>query len=102
VGFAADGVEAIRLYKEAKDTGNPYSAVVLDLTVRGGMGGKEAIEKLLRIDPNVRGVVSSGYSDDPVMTDFGVYGFRGVVSKPYTVLELSETLNGVIGERESI
>ena len=101
-GFASDGLEAIRLYKEARDTGNPFNAVVLDLTVRGGMGGKATIEKLLKIDPDVRGVVSSGYSDDPVMTDFGDYGFCGVVSKPYTLLELSETLNQVIGGGESI
>lgn len=101
VGFARDGLEAIRLYKEARDAGSPFNAVVLDLTVRGGMGGKEAIEKLLKIDPDARGIVSSGYSDDPVMTDFGHYGFCGVVSKPYTVLELSEALNQVMGEGES-
>lgn len=96
VGFSKDGSEAIKVYKEAMESGEPFDAVVLDLTVRGGMGGREAIRKLMKIDPNVIGIVSSGYSDDSVMTDFKNHGFSGVVAKPYTVPEVSETLNKVL------
>ncbi|UCF83777.1 MAG: response regulator [Desulfobacteraceae bacterium] len=92
VEFSKNGAEAIEVYKEAMKSGEAFSAVVLDLTVRGGMGGKEAIRKLMEIDPEVIGIVSSGYSDDAVMTDFEKYGFRGVVAKPYSVREVSETL----------
>jgi CheY-like chemotaxis protein len=81
VSFSKDGTKAIEMYKDAMESGEPFDAVVLDLTVRGGMGGKEAIRKLMEIDPHVTGVVSSGYSDDSVMTDFEKYGFKGVVAK---------------------
>ncbi|NNL75668.1 MAG: response regulator, partial [Desulfobacterales bacterium] len=94
--FAGDGAEAVARYKTSMQTANPFDAVILDLTVRGGMGGKEAIQKLAAIDPNVKGIVSSGYSDDPGMTDFKQYGFSGVVAKPYTVKELGETLSAVL------
>jgi PAS domain S-box-containing protein len=99
VEFAKNGVEAIELYKIAKESGEPFDAVILDLTVPGGMGGKEAIEKLLEIDPNVKAIVSSGYSNDPVMSDFRRYGFRDVVAKPYKIKELGKTLYGVIMEK---
>ena len=65
----------------------------MDLTVPGSMGGKEAIRKLLQIDPNVKAIVSSGYSSDPIMADYGKYGFIGVLSKPYTIVELQRTLS---------
>ena len=94
--FAVDGAEAVARYKTSMQTANPFDAVILDLTVRGGMGGKEAIQKLAAIDPNVKGIVSSGYSDDPGMTDFKQYGFSGVVAKPYTVKELGATLSAVL------
>jgi DNA-binding NarL/FixJ family response regulator len=68
----------------------------MDLTIRGGMGGKEAIKKLLEIDPNVKALVSSGYSTDPVMSDYKKYGFCGVVTKPFNIKELSETLHEII------
>jgi hypothetical protein len=73
-----------------------FDAVILDLTVRGGMGGKEAVQRLIAIDPGVKGIVSSGYSDDPGMTDFKPYGFSGVVAIPYTMGELGEKLNRVL------
>jgi DNA-binding NarL/FixJ family response regulator len=60
------------------------------------MGGKDAIKKLIAVDSNVKGIVSSGYSDDPGMTDFKEFGFSGVVAKPYTAEELSETLSRVL------
>ena len=94
--FAADGSEAIEMYKAAMETDRPYDAVILDLTVRGGMGGKETIRKLIAMDPEVKGIVSSGYSDDPVIEDYQKYGFQGVVVKPFSIYELSENLNGVL------
>ena len=96
VEFARDGIEAIELYKKAKESGKPFDAVILDLTVPGGMGGKEAFGKLLEIDPEVKAIVSSGYSNDPIMADYKEYGFRGVVAKPYKLRELSEELHRVI------
>ncbi len=97
VSFSKDGAKAIEMYKDAMESREPFDAVILDLTVRGGMGGKEAIRKLMEIDPYVTGIVSSGYSDDSVMTDFEKYGFKGVVAKPYSVNEVSVVLGEVIG-----
>jgi signal transduction histidine kinase/ActR/RegA family two-component response regulator len=100
VEFAKDGVEAIELYKRSKQTGNPFNAVILDLTIPGGMGGEEAIQKLREIDPQIKAIVTSGYSHDPVMTNFGEYGFSGVISKPYKIEKLDRNLHEVIsGER---
>ena len=96
VEFARDGAEAVDLYKASMKSGKPFDAVILDLTVRGGMGGKDAIQRLIAVDSTVKGIVSSGYSDDPGMTDFREYGFSGVVAKPYTVEELGETLSRVL------
>lgn len=96
VEFARDGDEALALYQKALNTAKPFDAVILDLTVRGGMGGKEAIQQMIGIDPDVKGIVSSGYSDDPGMTNYKKYGFSGVVAKPYTLEELGEKLNRVL------
>ncbi len=96
VEFAGDGAETIELYKGAMESGQPFDAVIMDLTIPGGMGGKEAIKELLKIDPDVRAIVSSGYSNDPIMADFKRHGFRGVVAKPYEVRELVKTLNRVL------
>jgi CheY-like chemotaxis protein len=97
VDYAGEGNEAIAKYQQAREAGRPFAAVIMDLTVPGGMGGKEAIGKLLAIDPAVRAIVSSGYSEDPVMADFRAYGFRGVAIKPYRIRELSEVVAAVIG-----
>jgi PAS domain S-box-containing protein len=96
VEFANDGNEAVALYQKSMESAKPFDAVILDLTVRGGMGGKEAIQKIIAIDADAKGIVSSGYSDDPGMTDFKQYGFSGVVAKPYTLAELGEKLNQVL------
>lgn len=96
VEFAKDGDEAVALYKTSMKSARPFEAVILDLTVRGGMGGKEAIQKLIEIDPDVKAIVSSGYSDDPGMTDYKQYGFSGVVAKPYTLEELGGKLSRVL------
>lgn len=93
--LAKDGVEAIELYKNAIDSGKPFEAVILDLTIKEGMGGVDTIKKLKEMDPQVRAIVSSGYSNDPVMTDFRKYGFIGALAKPYTIKDLSDTLSKV-------
>jgi PAS domain S-box-containing protein len=96
VQFAEDGARAIELYQEARTAGQPFDAVIMDLTVPGGMGGMEALTRLFAIDPKVKAIVSSGYSNDPVMADFQKYGFRGVVTKPYRIKDLGETLRNVL------
>ncbi len=101
VETAKDGTEAIKLYKEAMESGIPFGAVILDLTIPGGMGGAETIKKLLEIDPDVAAIVSSGYSDDPIMADFSKYGFSGILAKPYEMYELDETLQKVIMEKQT-
>lgn len=96
VEFAKNGNEAITLYKTAYNLGKPFDAVILDLTVPGGMGGKETIHELLEIDPKIKAILSSGYSNDLIVTEFGKYGFRGVIIKPYHLTELNQTLQSVL------
>ena len=96
VEFASDGGEAVQRYQEALLANRPFAAVIMDLTMPGGMGGKEAIAKLKEIDPGVRAIVSSGYSQDPVVAHFRTYGFAGVVSKPYELSSISAVLHQVI------
>ncbi len=93
-----DGAEAISLYKKAMDAGKPFAVVILDLTVRGGMGGKETMRELLEIDPHVKGIVSSGYSADPAMAAFESHGFCGALAKAYNMRELGGMLQTTIGE----
>lgn len=95
VEVAGDGSEAITLYKSAKESGQNFDAVILDLTVPDGMGGKEAIKRLREIDPEVKAIVTSGYSYDPIMSEYKKYGFSGVVTKPYEIKEISKILHGV-------
>jgi len=97
VEFAADGAEAIKLYKAAMASGNPFNVVILDLTIPGGMGGKETVKKLLKIDPGVKAIVSSGYVDDSVSAKYKEHGFSGMIAKPYTLEQLRKALEDVIG-----
>jgi len=92
VSFADEGGTAVEMYGRAKDAGEPFDLVIMDLTIRGGMGGKETIEHLQAIDPEVKAIVSSGYSTDPLMADYTGYGFAGVVAKPFTMKELRRAL----------
>ena len=92
VEFAKNGEEALDLYKKTKDSKKSIDVVILDLNIRGGMGGKETILKLLEIDPKVKALVSSGNFNEPVMVNFEKHGFRGVVNKPFNIEELSKTL----------
>ena len=80
------------------ESGDSFDAVILDLTIPGGLGGKEVIQKLMEIDLEVKAIVSSGYSNDPVMANFREYGFKGFIAKPYGIRKLSEVLHGVITE----
>jgi len=96
VQFAEDGARAIELYQQARTSGQPFDAVIMDLTVPGGMGGRDCLTKLLAIDPKAKAIVSSGYSNDPIMADYQKYGFRGVVTKPYRIKDLGETLHNVL------
>lgn len=96
VAFAKDGTEMLDLYMQSKNNGNTFDAVIMDLTIPGGMGGKEAIGRLLEADPQAKAIVSSGYSTDPVMANFSDYGFSAAVSKPFQIEELYQTLNDVI------
>ena len=93
---AGDGAEAIALYQKAQSENSFFDAVILDLTIPGGMGGKETIKKLLEIDPNVKAIVSSGYANDPIMADYANFGFRSVVAKPYTMQKFKEVLLSVL------
>lgn len=94
--YSMDGTEAIQIYKKAMKSGQRFDAVMLDLTIPGGMGGKECIEKLKGIDPNIKGIVCSGYSDGPVIANYEKYGFCDVISKPYKVHEIREKLSKAI------
>ena len=96
---AEHGSEAVEKYKEARDSGKPFDAVVLDLTIRGGMGGKATMEALLGIDPQVKAVACSGYCEDPVMENCRKHGFRGSLLKPFRKKDLEEALGQVMGER---
>lgn len=96
VDLARDGSEALVKYANALEAGKRYDCVIMDLTVPGGMGGSEAMTKILGIDPRARGIVSSGYAADPVMADPRSYGFAGVLPKPFTVTSLRQVLAQVL------
>jgi len=96
---ANDGAEAIEKYNKAIDTDGSIDLVIMDLTIPGGMGGKETITKLLKINPGVKAIVSSGYSNDPVMADFKKHGFKGTIAKPYRVDEVGKIVNMVINQK---
>jgi CheY-like chemotaxis protein len=97
VSAVADGAEVLARYREARAAGRPFDVVVMDLTVPGGMGGREAMEKLRALDPQVKAVVSSGYSSDPVMASHRAHGFAGMVAKPYRITDLANVLQELIG-----
>jgi CheY-like chemotaxis protein len=99
VSSAKDGEEAVEIFRQAQQSKKPFDAVIMDLTIPGGMGGKEAIGKLRELDPKVKALVSSGFSNDPIMSNFRDYGFEGVVKKPYRIQDMSEALRSVITEK---
>jgi len=91
-----DGVEAVAEYVRTFEAGTPYDLVIMDLTIPGGMGGKEAVTRILAADPGARALVSSGYSTDPIMTNYSEYGFVGVIKKPFDLATISETLQALL------
>ncbi|NOQ22466.1 MAG: PAS domain S-box protein [Candidatus Aegiribacteria sp.] len=98
VDSATDGNEAIEKYRTGINASEPYNAVILDLTVPNGMGGLETMKELRKIDPDVTAIVSSGYSNAPVIADYSTYGFAGVMMKPYSISQLSDLLRDIFGE----
>jgi CheY-like chemotaxis protein len=101
VELARDGSETVRKFAAAHAAAQPFDLVVMDLTVPGGVGGREAIDELRRIDPGVKAIVSSGYSSDPVLANYRAYGFRGMVAKPYKIDDFTRVLREVLGESRS-
>jgi CheY-like chemotaxis protein len=97
VELVEDGQRAIEVYGSAKRQGRPFDAVILDLTVRAGVGGQEAIRELLKMDPAVKAIVVSGYANDPVVLEPERYGFKGVLPKPFETVRLREILSQVLG-----
>jgi CheY-like chemotaxis protein len=97
---ASDGIEALASYARAKEAGNPFEAVIIDLSIAGGMGGKEVIGRLLEMDPGVKAVVSSRDRHDPALESFAQHGFAGVLRKPYAVSELRRVMRGAISRHK--
>jgi len=96
VVFARDGQAALDLYKQAMDAHAPFDAVILDLSIPEGMGGREAIQEFKKLDPAVKAIVSSGYSNDPVVMDFEQYGFSGKLTKPYKINDMKTILERLL------
>jgi PAS domain S-box-containing protein len=92
----ADGRHALEMYSTALEENTPFDAVMLDLTIPGGMGGKETMEKLMGIDPSIKAIVSSGYANDPIMANYKQYGFSGVVPKPYKIEDVSKSFKSLL------
>jgi CheY-like chemotaxis protein len=95
VDFAKDGDEAIDRVRKAVESGIPFNIIIMDLTIPGGMGGKDAVQKILAIDPKIKAIASSGYSNDPIMAEFKKYGFSAIVPKPYKLEDVNNALQQV-------
>jgi two-component system cell cycle sensor histidine kinase/response regulator CckA len=89
----ADGVDAVKEYKKHQDDGVPFAAVIMDLSIPGGMGGKEAVGEILNLDQEAKVFVSSGYSTDPVMVNYQEYGFTGGIAKPFDLATMQQVLS---------
>ncbi|MBV9126559.1 MAG: PAS domain S-box protein, partial [Verrucomicrobia bacterium] len=97
---AHEGSAALEQFIAARKEGRPFAAVIVDLTVPGGMGGYETVQLMHEIDPHVRAIVSSGYSSDPIMANYRMHGFRGFIAKPYQTDELARVLHKVLSEEQ--
>jgi len=96
VETANGGTQTLEMYKQAIEAGKPFDIVIMDLTIPGGIGGKESVRDILEINPKARVIVSSGYAADPIMANFSEYGFSDVVAKPYTLSKLLEVISRVL------
>ena len=96
VQTAKDGWEAVDLYRQAWQNGDAFDGVILDLTIPGGMGGKETMQQILALDPDAKGIVASGYTDDHLLSEYANYGFRGIVAKPFSIAQLRQVLSRVL------
>jgi PAS domain S-box-containing protein len=99
VTLVADGWKAVAAFASAQELGHPYEAVILDLTVQGGMGGVEAVQALLELDPALKAVVMSGYANDPVLLDPAQYGFKAGLTKPFDQGQLEAVCSRLLGSR---
>jgi CheY-like chemotaxis protein len=99
VETAGSAAEAVELFKAAMRAGKPFDAVIMDLTMPGDLGGKEAARRLLEIDARATIIVSSGYSNDPVMAEHERHGFKGVITKPYELRELSREVHRILSQK---
>lgn len=97
---ARHGKEAIAMYKQAMEAGEHYDLVILDLTVKGGMGGIPTMAQLLNIDPKVKAVISTGYSADPILENYRLYGFQGALPKPYAIKDMAALIRRLVGKKE--
>ena len=93
---SANGEQMLEQYAAAKERGEPFDVVILDLTVTRGMGGEKAIARLLALDPQARAIVTTGYADDIIMTDYAAYGFRGCLAKPFQIKDLTRVLEEIL------
>ena len=98
VFIAIDSEQAVEMYKQSSNEGKPFDVVIMDLTVPGGIGGNEAISELLKFNPKVKCIISSGYANNPVIVNFRHYGFKGIIIKPYSQEKLLRILNQVLSE----
>jgi CheY-like chemotaxis protein len=99
---AKNGEQAIIRYREAHATGKRFDVVIMDLAISNGMGGRETVKLLRELDPSVKAILSSGSFDDPAVSDYAEYGFIGVVSKPYSIKTLGDTVLNVIRGADSV
>ena len=100
VAYAEDGEKAVESYGRGMEAGDPFDGVILDLTVKGGMGGEEAVKKLIEMDPEARVMIASGYSKDPVLMNFRAHGFIGAITKPFMMHELHAAVRALVGEKD--
>ena len=98
--LARDGQEAIRLYRQSLEKDHKFELIIMDLTIPGGMGGKEAVREIHKIDPEARVIVASGYSNDPIMASFAEYGFCAAVIKPFQMQELAAGIENALNFKQ--
>ena len=96
-----DGASAVEQYRRRWESGRPFDIVLMDLTVPGGVGGNEALTRILQFDPKVRAVVCSGYSDNPVMANYREAGFVAALHKPFRVNDLETVIQNILSESEN-